>query len=63
MTSYFFYGKLIVIMKKASTSRENNSFYLIQDIIDREVRDAFRIRLSKDEEIAVALNKRKSIKY
>ena len=35
-------------MKKL-TSRENHSFYLIQDIIEREVREAFRIRLSDSE--------------
>ena len=35
-------------MKKL-TSRENHSFYLIQDIIEREIREAFRIRLSNSE--------------
>ena len=49
-------------MKKAFTSRENNSFHLVHEIIEAEFREAFRIRLTKDEQIAVALNKRKSIK-
>ena len=39
---------ILTIMKKF-TSRENHSFYLIQDIIEREVREAFRIRLSDSE--------------
>jgi hypothetical protein len=29
---------------------ENNSFYHIQDIIDKEFRDAFRVRMSEEEE-------------
>ena len=49
---------------KKFTSRENHSFYLIQDIIEREVREAFRIRLSdegnKENRSSV---KRKSIKH
>lgn len=45
-------------MKKL-TSRENHSFYLIQDIIEREVREAFRIRLS-DSEKEVYENKRRT---
>ena len=43
-------------MKKAFTSRENNSFHLVHEIIEAEFREAFRIRLTKDEQIAVALN-------
>ena len=45
-------------MKKL-TSRENHSFYLIQDIIEREVREAFRRRLS-DSEKEVYENKRRT---
>ena len=44
---------------KKFTSRENHSFYLIQDIIEREVREAFRIRLS-DSEKEVYENKRRT---
>tara|TARA_Y100001951_G_scaffold83919_1_gene73061 strand:- start:415 stop:630 length:216 start_codon:yes stop_codon:yes gene_type:complete len=31
-------------------SVENNSFYHIQDIIDKEFRDAFRVRMTEEEE-------------
>ena len=50
-------------MKKAFTSRENNSFHLVHEIIEAELREAFRIRLTKDEQIAVALNNKKKIKH
>jgi len=50
-------------MKKAFTSRENNSFHLVHEIIEAEFREAFRIRLTKDEQIAVALNNKKKIKH
>ena len=36
-------------MKKALTSRENNSFYYIQDIIDTVMREAFRVRMTAHE--------------
>jgi len=29
---------------------ENDSFYRIQDIIDKEFREAFRVRMTKEEE-------------
>lgn len=29
-------------------AKENNSFFFIQDIIEREIREAFRIRLSDE---------------
>lgn len=32
------------------TFSENNSFYHIQDIIEKEFRDAFRIRMTEEEE-------------
>ena len=31
-------------------SVENNSFYHIQDIIDKEFSDAFRVRMTEEEE-------------
>jgi hypothetical protein len=31
-------------------SVENNSFYYIQDIIDKEFREAFRVRMTEAEE-------------
>ena len=31
-------------------SIENNSFYFIQDIIDKEFREAFRVRMTEEEE-------------
>ena len=31
-------------------SVENSSFYYIQDIIDKEFRDAFRVRMTPEEE-------------
>lgn len=36
-------------MKKTFTSRENNSFHLVHEIIEAEFRETFRLRMTSHE--------------